>query len=307
MAHDQAAGLRRMMGQPQGARALGLFGTQAVPTALVCACLAQALSARGSDVWILDEAPAPLDVAAQFGRLAPVSLEEVLNRGEPVLNALTELIPGVHCLPLSTGNVRPDMLAGERWHRVIESLKVWTEPPQFLLIHPARGDATESLALGAAERLLVLTLGRVERTRAYALLKQLHRVQPAARWWVVILGHADGRGAQETFAALEATARRFLGVALQWLGAVPLDEGFMALRRGVSSVQALPRDRPVTRAFRQLAEALAAAPACADAYPHEAFWLKMWALGRMIDGGARLGPSLRPLHPPPMNPSVKRA
>ncbi len=280
--HDQAAGLRRIMGHAPRFRVIGLFGTDATLTALAGAHLAHALSLRGTPVWVVDEALAPHNAATSLGLVARTTLDQTLRRDGQVAQALIEAAPGLHCLPANGGLPWLAGVPERRWRAAVEGLTARPPQPECLLLlaPPAREDL--SLALCAPQRLLILPQGRQALTRAYALLKSVQRSHPSEHWQVLVTQAADDEAARTTFTALEGTAQRFLGLRPHWLGSVPPDPALTEAMRHLRSVREIPAERPAMLAFRRLADALMDTPAPAGLYPPEEFWLKMWMFSRLL-------------------------
>lgn len=279
--HDQAAGLRRIMGHAPRFRVIGLFGTDATLTALAGAHLAYALSLRGTPVWVVDEAHAPHNATTCLGIVARTTLDQTLRRDEPAAQALAEATPGLHCLPAHGGMAWLAGVPERRWRAAVESLTARQPQPECLLLLAPSAREDLSLALCAPQRLLVLPQGRRALTRAYALLKSVQRSRPSEHWQVLVMQATDDEAAHATHAALEGTARRFLGLRPQWLGSVPLDPALAAAMRQMRSVREIPAERPAMLAFRRLADALMDTPAAVSLYPPEEFWLKMWVFSRL--------------------------
>lgn len=278
---DQAAGLRRMMGQDGRFLPLAVCGTDPALTALASAHLAYALNGRGLPVWVVDEAAAPRNVASRFGLPLRRTLDQVLRQGGAPDAAVSTVAPGLSCLAINGGM---DWLGGipeVQWQLTVDALTALPEQPQCLLLHAPPGAEAGSLAMCARDRLLVLPQGRSALTQAYALMKGVQRLYPSERWHILVMQASNEAAAAETFAALESTARRFLDIRPQWLGSVPRDASVTEAGRRLLTVQEIPADRPGVQAFRRLAEALASVLTGAGMYRPEEFWLKMWMFSRL--------------------------
>lgn len=280
--HDQAAGLRRIMGHPPRFRVLGLFGTDATLTALAGAHLAHALNQRGTPVWVVDEALAPHNAAICLGVVPRTSLDQTLRHDGPAVQALLEAAPGLHCLPINGGLPWLAGVPERRWRMAVEGLTAWPQQPECLLLLAPPAREAVSLALCAPERLLILPQGRHALTRAYALLKAVERSHPSERWLVLVMPAADDAAARTTFTALEGTAQRFLGLRPHWLGSVPPDPALTEAMRHLRQVREIPAERPAMLAFRRLADALIDSGDATSLYPPAEFWLKMWMFSRLL-------------------------
>lgn len=278
---DQAAGLRRMMGQGARFLPLGICGTDPALTALAAAHLAYALHGRGLPVWVLDEAAAPRNVATCLGLPLRRTLDQVLRQGGAPDAAVSTVTPGLGCLAINGGMAWLGAMPEGRWHLTVDALTGLPDQPQCLLLHAPPAAEAGSLAMCARDRLLVVPQGRSALTQAYALMKGVQRLYPSERWHVLVMQSRDEAAARETFAALESTARRFLDIRPQWLGSVPRDASLTEAGRRMLTVQEIPADRPGVKAFRRLAETVAAVLAHAEMYSPDEFWLKMWTFSRL--------------------------
>lgn len=284
--HDQAAGLRRLMGREPPFQALGVFGTDIGLTATACGQLALALARRGAPAWVFDEAAPPRNVAAGFGRVSRLSLGTLLRQGGDPGEALLPIAPGVSVLAAEGGLRWLGEIGEHRWRAVAAAMAAIAEQPRWLLLHPAAGQESASLASCTVQRVLVLPQRKAHLTHAYALLKSVQQSHPADRWQVLVLQATSDDAALELYGSLAATARRFLGLELEWLGGVRRDRDAGPDRpsRESHALRDHPTPGATALAFRRLAEALAGRSACgmgdSGCQPEE-FWLKMWMLGRL--------------------------
>lgn len=278
---DQAAGLRRLMRQGHPFQPVGVFGTDAGLTASVSAHLALALVRRGTPTWVLDEAAAPRNVVTQFGIQPRFTLDQALRREADASAAATPVMDGLQVLAVNGGM---GWLAGTpelRWRTAVDDLAGVPGQPLWLVLHAAAGRERDSLALCARDRLLVMPQRKAALTETYALLKAAHQHHPADRCWVLVVQARDEDAAREAFAALAATARRFLGIRLDSLGWIPRDAELAEASRRLRSVRDLPPGTPGMQAFRQLAERAVGLMADEGGHGLDEFWLKMWMFSRL--------------------------
>ncbi len=278
---DQASGLRRLMGQGPRFQALGVFGTDPGLTALASAHLAHALARRGAPVWGLDEAAAPRNLATLFGLSPRQTLDQALCRDGDAAAAAMAVLPGLYLIAAGGGMAWLAGVPEMRWRMAVDDLLALPEQPHVLIMHAPAVREAHSLALCAPERLLVVPQGKACLTQAYALIKAVHLQHPVQRWHVLVMQAGDEPTARQTYSALEMTARRFLGIRLEWLGGVPRDRSLLEAARHLQPVQELPSGKPGVQAFRQLAETVMGWPGDAGMYKPEEFWLKMWMFSRL--------------------------
>lgn len=249
---DQAAGLRRLLGEQNTLRPVGLIGPDAQLNAAASAGLAHALAARGASVGLIDEAPAPHNVAGQHGLTPPLGLANLAVGSHGFDDSLVNLPDGLRLLRAELGLARAAEADDRHWSRLADDFASlgW----DWLLL-AAPTDERPSLALAAPRRILVLPATKSRLTEAYALLKAAHHRQPDALWLALFMNAADDR-AEQLMAALNQTARRFLGIDIAPLGAVPKDSHLDMAIRSMRPLHRTAPGAPATLAFRQMAERL---------------------------------------------------
>jgi flagellar biosynthesis protein FlhG len=275
---DQAAGLRRLLGGQHRLNAVGLLGPDPLLTAQAAANLAYALNRRGSRVCLIDEAPGPHNATGQFGISADLTLADVLKRRGTLDDALAQVADGLLLLPATRGLSWAAMTDERDWNRLAGDL-VRMEPDWLLIA--AQADDRATLALATPFRILVLPAQRNRLTEAYAVLKATHHRQPDARWSALCM-QVEMDGAEQSVAALNETTRRFLGIDVGLLGAIPRDvEMDRSLRTMRLILEATPSS-PAATALRQVAEQVVGqATQLDERIETEAFWRRLGLLGRL--------------------------
>jgi flagellar biosynthesis protein FlhG len=277
---DQAAGLRRLIGGGAGCLALGVFGPDAGLSALALANLAYALARRGDSVWLMDEVPAPDNIASQFGAHPRLDLGRACRDGVAPEGAVLTLADGVRSLQAPGGTEWLASISEQRWHAVSEGLAALPGQPQWLMVHARPRREDESLALCAEDRLLVVPERKSALTEGYAVLKAAQQRHGAPRWRLLVMQSRGEEEALKVHAALDSTAKRFLGIRLDWFGAVPRDERLQAAKRSMRPVLASAPGTPAAMAFRGLAERAVAWSADGTGQARE-FWMRMWLFSRL--------------------------
>lgn len=272
---DQAAGLRRLLGERHSFRPIGLFGPDPDLNASAAAGLACALALRGDEVCLIDEAPGPHNVAGQLGLTPHYGLADLARGSRGLDDCLTALPDGPRLLRAELGLARAGEADDRLWSRLAEDFAAadW----QWLLL-TAPADEHASLALAAPRRILVLPAAKSRLTEAYVILKAAHQKQPDADWLALFMNAADAERTDQLMAALDEAARRFLGIGIGLLGAVPKDAKLDMAIRAMRPVHQAAPSAPATLAFRQLAERLHEGGSGLDA---KVFWQRMGLFGRL--------------------------
>jgi flagellar biosynthesis protein FlhG len=246
---DQAAGLRRLLGGQHRLSAIGLFGPDPLLNAQAAANLAYALNRRGSRICLIDEAPGPYNAMGQFGISADLTLADVLKRRGALDDALTQAADGLLLLSAARGLSWAAETDERDWNRLSGDL-VCMEPDWLLISAPA--DDHASLALASALRVLVLPAQRNRLTEAYAVLKAAHHRHPDARWFALCM-QVETETAEQSVAALNETTRRFLGIGVGLLGAIPRDVELDRTARAMRLILEASPTSPAAIALRQVA------------------------------------------------------
>jgi flagellar biosynthesis protein FlhG len=274
---DQAAGLRRLLGDQDSFRALGLFGPDADLNAAAAAGLGYALTLRGGQVCLIDEAPGPRNVAGQLGLSPSHGLAEVARGALALDEALAPLPEGPRLLRAEQGLARVAEADDRYWNRLADDFAAgdW----QWLLL-AAPADERPSLALAAPRRILVLPAAKARLTEAYAVLKAAHQRQPDAAWLALFMNAGDEYRSEPLMAALNDTTRRFLGIEVGLLGTLAKDAQLDMAARSMRPIHQVAPSGPAALAFRQMAEQLHAVlpGAGMDA---RVFWQRLGLFARM--------------------------
>jgi flagellar biosynthesis protein FlhG len=274
---DQATGLRRLLGEQELFYSVGIFGPDPELNAAATASLACALARRGNPACVIDELPGPRNVAGHLGLGSERGFREVARDGLALTDVLMTSPAGVQVLAASDGVGLAAAMAEAAWRRLGEELRAIAS--EWLLLTAAPGDQA-SLALACPLRLLVLPAEKKRLPEAYAELKAAHQRQPDGRWRVLVMNVGNAEQARQRLAALNDTARRFLGIEVALAGFVPKDEKIDMAVRSMRPLLEWSPAAPAAQAFRSLAEAMptwAAGPAMGL----DLFWQRLGLFSRM--------------------------
>jgi flagellar biosynthesis protein FlhG len=276
---DQASGLRRLLAGQNAFRPIGLFGPDAALNACATAGIAFALSLRGGGVCLFDEAPGPHNVAGQLGLAPRHGLADVARGDLPLEDALIALPDGPRILRAEQGLARVAEADDRYWNRLSDDFALGAR--EWLLL-AAPADERPSLALAAPLRILVLPAAKSGLTEAYVLLKAAHKIQPDARWLALFMNADADNRTDQLMGALGETTRRFLGIEIDLLGAVPTDAKLEIALRSMRPIHTVAPGAPAAMAFRQLAERLHEQPADPNSgIDAKAFWQRLGLFSRL--------------------------
>lgn len=284
---DQASGLRRLLGRQAPFHACAVFGTDPSLKAMALASLAYALARRGESVAVLDEMDSPHNVATQYGLAPRHRLADVLQGRTMLDKAVIEAPGDVRLLLAGPLTTVMNHLSDAAWDRRLDDLLHSVGNHGWLMVNAQMGGKPSALAASCAERLLVLPDKKTALPEAYALLKTAHKLRPDGRWHVLIMDEREPGGSEALFNNLAHTAQRFLGVRLEWFGAVPKDEKLAQSVRLMRPLLEVAPDCAGSLAFKALAELAGSWPGD-DAMGAREFWQRTYLLGRIVAGAAGL-------------------
>lgn len=269
---DQASGLRRLFTPEPLFQALGVLGPDQRRTAGACTALALGLGRRGHRVMVMDETRPPNNVATFLDVMPRHGISDAAARG--LVSVVRQAKDG---LVLLASQDALSVLAGWSEHDLLEMTDDWraqADAPEWMLLNGGDGVLrSNSLATTANLRVLVLPGNRAALADSYAVMKAAHAAWSSKRWLVLVAG-AEAEAALSLFNALSETARRFLGVAPVFLGAI---------------VRESPGDRPGPLdavLVDMLSDAGEQHQVDADRINFEQYWQRMWQFSRLASEGA---------------------
>lgn len=256
LVRDQAEGLRRLL-RRHAPRVVAIAGgTPRGGQTSVAVELAAALAHQGRDVLLLDETG---HACAALGLASHHHLDDVLAGEMPLSMAQTRLRDGLAVLPAEAHKMTGELSA--QWPALLGATA-----PDIVLIDAAASPAAplSPLACHAQDVMVVLTPSAESITGAYAWIKRAHLTHAIPRFRLLV-NRAGESEATVMCRNLAGTASRYLAVALELAGCVPVDRQLQQARQlHRCVVDAFPA-APAAVQFRQLATALMQWPAATRA------------------------------------------
>lgn len=233
--------------------------------------LAVALASLGHEVVLLDADLGLANVDVLLGLNTGRTLTHVVS-GECALDEVIVTGPaGVRIVPAASGIQHMAELSELERAGLISAFSQLERAADFMIVDTAAGIAANTLDFCDAshEVLVVVTDDPASITDAYATIKVLNRRSQRNRFRVLVNMAHDPAGAMRLYRRLLEVTDRYLDVALDYAGAIPLDAQVRsAVRRRQALVEAYPASR-AGLAFKNLA-------ATTDKWP-----IPRWANGRM--------------------------
>ncbi len=199
-------------------------GKGGVGKSSVAVNLGLAMAATGRRVLLVDADLGLASLDVMLGLDARNSLADVVLDGLPAGQAVARIAGGLDLLPGASGVAEMTSLKPIQLDHLLAELTRLEGNYEVILVDTAAGAGGEVRAfLRAADRVVVVTTPEPTAiTDAYALSKLLSRDGQRDLGVVVNMARSEREG-QKVAARLAAVARRYAGVEIAQLGAVPFD------------------------------------------------------------------------------------
>lgn len=288
---DQAAGLRRLLGQPStGLQVITVMsGQKGAGKTVATANLAAALARAGRDVLIIDQARHGRGAAAALGLVPLHDVSDVLA-GRCALEDLILTNPdNVQVLPIGGGFTRLGRLSERDQDWLAASFDRLQCGVDVVLVDME--DATDPdvlpLGLAASEILIVLPPGQAALTDCYTLVKRLAMNFGKRQFRLLLNRAASAEQARAIAHNFADTANRYLGVSIDTLGYLPHDEQLdRANRLRTSVIEAFPISASTSQ-FRKLADGLLRWPQSSGLGGVGGFMQRVMQGGRLVEACRR--------------------
>jgi len=255
---DQAAGLRRLLGQTGFQVITVMSGQQGAGKTAATANLAVALARSGRDVLIIDQNQHGRGASAALGLTPRYEVTDVLE-GRCTLDALILNGPdNVQVLPLGGGFNRLGRLSECDQEWLAQSFNRLQCGVDVVLVDMEEATDPDALPLGlaASEIMVVLPPGSTAITQGYTLVKRLAHNFGKRQFRLLLNRMPSPEEAQAVADNFSYTAERYLGVSVDYVGYIPLDERLTrASHMHTSVVDAFPVAQSTSH-FRKLADGL---------------------------------------------------
>lgn len=257
---DQAKTLRKWADDPTGVprhpKVIAVTsGKGGVGKTNVVANLAVAFSQLGQRVLVLDADLGLGNVDVLFGIIPPYTMEHVLLGQKSVSEIMIDGPAGIRILPTSSGTEEMTRLTSEQKLILLSELDRLEEEVDIFLIDTAAGISSNVIYFNtvAQEILVVATPEPTSITDAYAIMKVLSRQHDEKRFNLLVNMVRGEHEGKEIFRKLSMVADQFLGVAIDYVGAIPFDDYLrMAVCQQKTVVERFPSSRSGLR-FAELA------------------------------------------------------
>lgn len=255
---DQAEGLRRLLGGERSRVVTVISGKDGVGKTSILVNLAVALAKRGKYVMLIDEHSGAASAGRMLGMEPRYDLLHVM-RGEKELHEVILQGPeGVEIVPAAQGVRALSRLNSAAQETLVQAFSGLSHPVDVVLVDAFSGVSADtlSLSLAAQEVVIVVSNQPASITDAYALIKVLNQFYAKQRFRILVNKVASAAEAQSIYNNIEQVAGRFLKVALDYMGHVPVDGKLRQAGRLYRPVVSAFPSAASTQALRHLAEVM---------------------------------------------------
>ncbi|MFE8069522.1 MinD/ParA family protein [Marinobacteraceae bacterium S3BR75-40.1] len=218
--------------------------------------LAISLAEMGRRVVVLDADLGLANIDVLLGITANRNLQDVLDGQCSLQEVLVEGPGGIRIVPASSGTQRMVQL-GEMEHAgLINAFSELGDDIDVLIVDTAAGisQSVISFLRASQEILFVVCDEPTSITDAYALIKLMNRDYGVYRFRVLANMVKSEQEGRHLYNKLARVTERFLDVALQYVGSIPLDDAVKkAVQRQRAVVEAYPRSKAAL-AIKSLAQ-----------------------------------------------------
>jgi flagellar biosynthesis protein FlhG len=286
---DQAAGLRRLLGQSGFQVITVMSGQQGAGKTAATANLAVALARSGRDVLIIDQNQHGQGACDALGLKPRYDVSDALE-GRCTLESLILNGPdNVQVLPLGGDFNRLGRLSERDQEWLAHHFNRLQCGVDVVLVDMEDATDPDALPLGlaASEIMVVLPPGNAAITQGYTLVKRLVQNFGKRRFRLLLNRMESPDQAQAVAHNFAYTAERYLGVSVDYLGYIPLDDRLTrASDMRTSVVDAFPVAQSTSQ-FRKLADGLLRRPQASTLGSVGGFMQRVIQGGRMVEAYRR--------------------
>lgn len=214
-----------------------------------------ALAEMQRRVVVLDADLGLANLDVLLGITSHHNISDVLAGECSLKDILVEGPGGIRIVPASSGTQRMTNLSQQEHAGLISAFSELGDELDVLIVDTAAGisESVISFLRASQEILLVVCDEPTSITDTYALIKLMNRDYDTHRFRVLTNMAKSDQDGKAVYEKLYRVTERFLDVALQYVGNIPLDDAVKkAVQRQKAVMDAYPRAR-ASHAFRQLA------------------------------------------------------
>ena len=225
-AFDQAAGLRRLLSRPAAPAWVFAGATADVGVTGLVIGLAGLLSSQGLDVLVLDEHLSHDNVGNRLALRPRFDLLDAVRGDKRLGDVLLEAEPGFRVLSMARALRDLSRLTPDDRQTFCDLVEQISCAADVILVDAADHPSRRAVPWGnpAGARVVVMDCSATGVKAAYALIKRLHQEEGLRRTGVVMNRVRESGDADWMFGNLARVAGEHMGVQIDCLGYIPVDE-----------------------------------------------------------------------------------
>ena len=215
-----------------------------------------ALSEKGQRVVVLDADLGLANIDVLLGITASYNISDVLAGECQLSDILVDGPGGIRIVPASSGTQRMTNLSQMEHAGLISAFSELGDEIDVLIVDTAAGisESVVSFLRASQELMLVVNDEPTSITDTYALIKLMNRDYDTHRFRVLANMVRTEQDGKALYDKLYRVTERFLDVALQYVGSIPLDDSVKKAVRRQKAVMELYPSAKASNAFRDLAK-----------------------------------------------------
>lgn len=176
-------------------------------------------------VLLMDADVGLSNIDIMFGIAPKYNIKHLLSGEKGIRDIIFRSPEGIDIIPASSGIRELTQLSTEHKVKIIEELETLDEDYDIFLIDTGAGisDNVTFFCSAAHDNIVILTAEPTSIADAYALIKVLYRDFGEQNFRIVVNSVKNLKEAKETFRKISTVTERFLGLNLDYLGALPFD------------------------------------------------------------------------------------
>lgn len=177
-------------------------------------------------VLLMDADVGLSNIDIMFGIAPKFNIKHLLSGEKSIKDIIVKISDGIDIIPASSGIRELTQLTLEHKMKIIQELETLDSDYDLFLIDTGAGisENVTFFCSAAHDNIIIVTAEPTSIADAYALIKVLYREYGESNFRIVVNNVRNLSEAKETFRKLSMVAERFLGINLDYLGALPFDE-----------------------------------------------------------------------------------
>ncbi|WP_077531626.1 MinD/ParA family protein [Vreelandella utahensis] len=214
-----------------------------------------ALCEMGQRVVVLDADLGLANIDVLLGITATYNISDVLAGECTLSDILVDGPGGIRIVPASSGTQRMTNLSHMEHAGLISAFSELGDDIDVLIVDTAAGisESVVSFLRASQEMILVVNDEPTSITDTYALIKLMNRDYDTHRFRVLANMVRTEQDGKAVYDKLYRVTERFLDVALQYVGTIPLDDSVKKAVRRQKAVMDVYPGAKASQAFRELA------------------------------------------------------